>query len=546
MLADENKPVKTSGSGSHHASVDLRPGLGHGIAVLHGRVRADAADRPRLRADGGRSALPRSDAEQRLAQHIFDSLVSQDEQQKLHPSLASSWENDGKNRWTFKLRDGVTFSNGKPFTAEDVVFTFCRTLKNETKVSDSFADVTGNFASVEAPDPKTLVITTTNPEPLLPNLLSALPILSASIVEHGPISYDIAKNCGVTGAWPTVSGFNDGTLAIGTGPYKLKSIRAARRSSSSATRAIGARPSPGPMCACCRCPMPGRASPPARRRLRRDREPGGARSRPHQERQALRLVITPSTRVIYFQLDVARDQSPFVKAEDGKNPLKDVRVRKAMSLAIDRDAIVKRIMDGAAEPAYQYLPTGMFGTQAKPEKLAYDPAQAKKLLAEAGYEKGFQLTLSTTNDRYINDSQITQAVAQYLTQIGIKTEVDAMTRAIYFPRRAKKEFSWRWRLGLRHPRGRLLPAPVAADPQRGQDDRRPNYGGYKNDKFDALIREAITTLDDAKRDQLLQEAGKIVLADYAFIPIHFESGSGRSSPTSTSRVAPTSSCWRCR
>lgn len=158
-----------------------------------------------------------------LAQHIFDSLVRQDEQQKLHPNLATSWQNDGKNRWTFKLRDGVKFTNGKPFTAEDVVFTFCRTLKNETKVSDSFADITGNFASVEMPDAQTLVINTKEPEPLLPNLLSGLSILSASIVEHGPISYDIAKNCGVTGPWPTVTGFNDGTLAIGTGPYKLKS-----------------------------------------------------------------------------------------------------------------------------------------------------------------------------------------------------------------------------------------------------------------------------------------------------------------------------------
>ena len=83
----------------------------------------------------------------------------------------------------------------------------------------------------------------------------------------------------------------------------------------------------------------------------------------------------------------------------------------------------------------------MFGTLPNPPKLAYDPAAAKKLLAEAGYANGFQLTLSTTNDRYINDSQITQAVAQYLTQVGIRTEVDAMTRAIYFPRRAKKEFS---------------------------------------------------------------------------------------------------------
>lgn len=461
-----------------------------------------------------------------LAQHIFDSLVRQDEQQKLHPGLAASWENDGKNRWTFKLREGVSFSNGKPFTAEDVVFTFCRTLKNETKVSDSFSDVTGNFASMETPDPKTLVITTKEPEPLLPNLLSGLGILSASIVEHGPISYDVSKNCGVTGAWPTVSGFNDGTLAIGTGPYKLKSY--SRGSSIElernptywgqaepwATVRLLPVTNAGPRLAGLLAGDYDVIENPAARDLGRIRND-----------KRFDSVITPSTRVIYFQLDVARDQSPFVKSEDGKNPLKDVRVRKAMSLAIDRDAIVKRIMDGAAEPAYQYLPTGMFGTQAKPEKLAYDPAQAKKLLAEAGYEKGFQLTLSTTNDRYINDSQITQAVAQYLTQIGIKTEVDAMTRAIYFPRRAKKEFSVAlggWGSGTGEAASFLRQWPPT--PNEAKTIGGSNYGGYKNEAFDKVIREAITTLDDARRDQLLQEAGKIVLADYAFIPLHFESG----------------------
>ena len=97
------------------------------------------------------------------------------------PNLATSWENDGKNRWTFKLRQGVTFSNGQPFTADDVIFSFCRTLKNETAIAGSFADITGNFTAVEAPDPHTIVITTKAPDPLLPNFLSGLAILSSSI-----------------------------------------------------------------------------------------------------------------------------------------------------------------------------------------------------------------------------------------------------------------------------------------------------------------------------------------------------------------------------
>lgn len=461
-----------------------------------------------------------------LAQHIFDSLVRQDEKQKLHPSLANSWENDGKNRWTFKLRQGVTFSNGKPFTAEDVVFTFCRTLKNETKVSDSFADITGNFASVEAPDAHTLIINTINPEPLMPNLLSSLSILSASIVEHGPISYDVAKNCGVTGAWPAVSGFNDGSLAIGTGPYKLKSY--VRGSSIELERNPNYWGKAEPWATVRLLPVTN-AGPRLAGLLAGDYDvienPAARDLGRIKGDKRFNHVVTPSTRVMYFQLDVARDQSPFVKSEDGKNPLKDPRVRQAMSLAIDRDAIVKRIMDGAAEPAYQFLPTGMFGTLPNPPKLAYDPAAAKKLLAEAGYAKGFQLTLSSTNDRYINDSQITQAVAQYLTQIGIKTEVDAMTRAIYFPRRAKKEFSVAlggWGSGTGEAASFLRQWPPTPNEEKTLGGS--NYGGYKNDAFDKVIRTAVTTLDDAKRAELLQEAGKLVLADGAFIPLHFESG----------------------
>ena len=164
----------------------------------------------------------------------------------------------------------------------------------------------------------------------------------------------------------------------------------------------------------------------------------------------------------------------------------------------------------------------MFGTLPNPPKLAYDPAAAKKLLAEAGYPNGFQLTLSTTNDRYINDSQITQAVAQYLTQIGIKTEVDAMTRAIYFPRRAKKEFSVAiggWGSGTGEAASFLRQWPPT--PNEAKTIGGSNYGGYKNDAFDTLIRTAISTLDDAKRSEMLQEAGKLVARRQRLHPAAF-------------------------
>jgi peptide/nickel transport system substrate-binding protein len=461
-----------------------------------------------------------------LAAHIFDSLVLQDEKQGLMPGLATGWENDGKNRWTFKLRQGVKFSNGRDFSAQDVIFSFCRTLNNETKVSGSFADITGNFAKVETPDAHTLVIETKEPEPLLPTLLSGLPILTASIVQHGTISYDLANKCGVTGPWPVVNTFNDGTAAIGTGPYKLKSY--VRGSAIELERNPNYWGKAEPWESVRFVPVTN-AGPRLAGLLAGDYDvienPAARDLGRIKNDKRFAHVITPSTRVIYFQLDVGRDESPFVKAPDGKNPLKDPRVRKAMSLAIDREAIVKRIMDGAAEPAYQFLPTGMFGTLPNPPKLAYDPAAAKKLLAEAGYPNGFQLTLSATNDRYINDSQITQAVAQYLTQIGIKAEVDAMTRAIYFPRRAKKEFSVAlggWGSATGEAASFLRQWPPT--PNEAKTIGGSNYGGYKNDAFDKVIREAIATLDDKKRAELLQQAMTLVLGDGAFIPLHFESG----------------------
>lgn len=459
-----------------------------------------------------------------LATHIFDALVGQDENQRLAPSLATAWRNDGQNRWTFELRQGVTFSNGQPFTADDVIFTFCRVLNNETAVAGGFSDLVRNISAVEAPNPHTLIITTVNPEPLLPVLLSDVRILTRSIVQHGPISFTPTASCGVTSPWPTVSQFNDGSMAIGTGPYRLKSyvrgsaIELARSDTHWGGRAPWAEvrfvpvPSAGPRLAGLLAGDYDVIENPAARdlgRLRNDQRFGH--------------VITPSTRVIFLQLDVGREPSPFVRAERG-NPLQDPRVRQAMSLAIDREAIVRRIMDGAAASANQFLPTGMFGTLPNPPALRYDPAAARNLLREAGYPNGFQITLSATNDRYINDGQIAQAVAQYLTQVGIRTEVDAMTRAIFFPRRARREFSFAmggWGSGTGEAASFLR--QWVATPNAERTLGGSNYGGFSDPAFDTLIRQAVTTLDDERRAEFLRQAGVRALEGGAFIPLHFES-----------------------
>jgi peptide/nickel transport system substrate-binding protein len=213
-----------------------------------------------------------------------------------------------------------------------------------------------------------------------------------------------------------------------------------------------------------------------------------------------------------------------VRAPNGKNPLQDLRVRQAISMAIDRKAITQRIMDGAATPAYQFLPDGMFGALPHAPELKYDPAAAKQLLAQAGYPDGFSMTLAATNDRYINDAAVAQAVAQYLSRVGIKTDVNAMTRSVFFPQRAKREFSFAmggWGSDTGEASSFLTYWVTSLDKERGLGTS--NYGGFSDPEFDKVFRQAITTVDPAQRDKLLQQSVRRALEQLPSIPLHFES-----------------------
>ena len=458
--------------------------------------------------------------------HVYSSLVGRSADMKLVPALATSWKNLDDLTWEFKLRDDVKFSNGKPFTSEDVLFTICRTLNNETNVSQSYMDTTKLITDVQTPDAHTVIIKTGAPFPLMPaEMARSLPIIWNGIVEHGKLTFDPKKGCGVTGAWPTVADFNNGKDAIGTGPYTLKSyvkgtgIELVRNENYWGPKPYWKEvkfvpvPAAGPRLTGLLSGDFDMIENPAARDLQRLRD-----------NPKFGFVATPSTRLIFFQPDVGRAQSPFVKAADGKNPLQDLRVRKAISMAIDRKTITARIMDGMATPAYQFMPDGMFGALPKAEEIKYDPEGAKKLLAEAGYPNGFELAVSSTNDRYINDAQISQAVAQYLSRVGIKASVDAMTRSIYFPKRAKREFSFAmggWSSETGEASSFLQYWVSAFDKEHGLGTS--NYGGYDNPAFDQVFKRALVTVDPAAREKLLQESLAIALADLPSIPLHFES-----------------------
>lgn len=458
-----------------------------------------------------------------LGSQIFDTLVGQDSKGNLAPLLATSWKTLDDKTWVFNLRQGVKFSNGAPFTAQDAIFTFCRMANNPQSISGAFKSIVNKLQDVQATDPHTLRITTRAAYPLLPHDLTRAAIISSGIVQHGPITFDLEHKCGVTGPWPRLEDFNDGKDAIGTGPYKLKSyvkgvgIELVRNDGY-----WGKKPEWKDVKF---VPVPN-AGPRLTGLLAGDFdviESPAARDLPRiKKTPGFGYVATPSDRVIFLQFDVGRSPSPMVQAPNGKNPLQDVRVRRAISMAIDRETIAARIMSGMATPAYQFVHDGMFGALPKPPVLKYDPQAAKKLLAEAGYPDGFDLTIASPNDRYINDGQIAQAVAQYLARVGIRTKVDAMTRAVYFPKRAKREFSFSlggWSSDDASSFLQYWITSYAPDLGLGTS----NYGRYSNPELDQALRQALTTIDPDKRAALLRKSLSLALADLPCIPLHFES-----------------------
>jgi peptide/nickel transport system substrate-binding protein len=239
-----------------------------------------------------------------------------------------------------------------------------------------------------------------------------------------------------------------------------------------------------------------------------------------------------SNRVIYLHLDHARDDSPFVKAKDGsaiKNPLKDLRVRRAISKAINRDLIVERVMEGVAIKAGQLLPEGFFGVSKNLEPEAYDPEGAKKLLAEAGFPDGFKLTIHGPNDRYINDAKIAEAVGQMLSRIGVPTEVVTMPRSVYFKRASRggpdgtPEFSFilvGWGSGTGEASSPLKSLLMTHNPDKGFG--ASNRGRYSNPEVDRLTEEALAMVDDAKREAGLAKATEVAINDLGIIPLHYQ------------------------
>jgi peptide/nickel transport system substrate-binding protein len=449
-------------------------------------------------------------ANQQISEQIFDTLVGRDEKLRSVPALATAWRLLDETTWEFTLRPGVLFHDGTQFTAADAVFTIARAPAVPNSPA-SYAPYVSHIAEAVAVDDLTLRIRTKGPYPTLPLDLSELYIVSKKAAEHA-----------------TTDDFNKGKAAIGTGAYRFVEWLPGQRLVLARNDAYwGAKP------AIERVVFRVLPSDPSRVAALLAGDVSLIEAVPPADLAQLRknpsvaVWSAASTRLIYLHMDTSRAATPFVADKAGAplpaNPLLDRRVRLALSKAINRQAIVDRILEGSASIAGQMVPQGLVGWNPALVPEPYDPDGAKKLLAEAGYPGGFRLTLHGPNNRYVGDEKVALAIAQMWARIGVETRVETMPSNVFFTRATKQEFSI-FLIGFGSATGdsangmRNVLASYDAAGGTGANNR----GRYSNPEFDRLLAQADRTLDPAAREKTLQEAAALAFGDVAIIPIEFQ------------------------
>ncbi len=438
---------------------------------------------------------------------VYEGLVDFNARYELEPALATSWKLLDPLTWEFELRRGVTFQGGEPFTAEDVVFSLQRAAAGPSE----FKDFVRPIASVEAVDDHTVRIRTTAPNPDLPTRLPFVFIMSKGWAEQH----------GATEAAP----YDDAEVAYaerhadGTGPFRLESFE------------------PGVGSVMTRNPgwwglgqnphdidriehvvivdrergladlLEGRIDflhdPPLDQLGRIEATPG------------LKVERAEEFRVIFLGMDQG---SPELRSSDvkGKNPFADLRVRRAVYQAIDEEAIRRDVMHGLAAPTGLLIPPGANGwSEELDRRLPYDPEEARRLLAEAGYPGGFAVTLDCPERRYVNDVAICRAVADMLGRVGLAVTVDAERMRRHLPKVTGRRTDF-YLLGWFAPTfDAQLDLAVLV---RGASPF--NATGYADPRVDGLIDAIGTELSSAVRDALIEQAWRAVRDAIVYVPLH--------------------------
>lgn len=442
-----------------------------------------------------------------FAQQVQEPLVARRPDLSKVPGLAVSWRLVNPTTWEFKLRPNVKFHDGRPFSADDVVFSFKRALMPTSDMNEIISMV----ADVVAVDPLTARIITKGPDPILLDEIANIFIMSRGWAEEHKVTA------------PQDYGGGQETYAVrhanGTGPFKLE-LR----------------------------------EPDVRTVMVKNPEWWGLKDNPHNvDRIIYTPIKNPATRIaallsgeLDFLLDpsvqdlarieasgafnIQRAASPWTiflgmnagrkellsSSVKGKNPFADIRVRKAMNMAVDVNAITQRIMRGLGQPAGNLVPPGVHGYDPTINvHLPFDAEGAKKLLAEAGYPAGFDVRLDCPNDRYLNDEPICQAVVGMLARIGVKVTLDLKPRTLHLPKVQYKKtdfymLGWGTDTTDAHNHLSFLALP----------DSIWNGTEYVDQHLFDLINGMASEIDPVKRDAMIKDASLRLRDAFSYIPLH--------------------------
>ena len=447
---------------------------------------------------------------------VYERLTARDAKLAMVPGLATEWRQTGPLNWRFKLRAGVKFHDGTPFTADDVLFSIQRAKDPNSQIA-VYAHAVGVPKRVDA---LTVDFQLGQPNPIFLQHIDQLWIMSRAWCEAHralkPLDFKSKEE-------------NFAALhANGTGPYQLAS-RAPGIKTTYRRHAGWWGKFEGNVQEVAYTPISNDATrlaalvsgeidlvlDPAPRDVARLRHTSG-----------IKIIDGPENRLVFIGMDQARDKLLHGRATslDGqdRNPFKDIRVRRALYQAVDVEALKSKLMSGLSEPTGGLTPSSLASLDdpTLQTRLPHDLAGAKKLMAEAGHADGFEVTLDCPNNRYINDEEICSALAAMWAQLKIKVRVNAMPRVLYFPKLEKLDTS----LYLFGWGGSLTDAESILTPVfRNRGDKGVgayNYGNFRDDKADALIAQSSVEPDPKKREALIRAVLSELREQVHVIPLH--------------------------
>lgn len=432
-----------------------------------------------------------------LTTHLYEGLFAFNAEGKVVPVLAESWKLAADEvTWTFKLRKGVKFADGTPFTAADVAFNIDRAAKNIV------SDLVANIKSYKVIDNNTIQIVTATPDAVLLDNLAQLRLLSKAYTEKVGDDEVNLKPMG-TGPYKLVEWVKEDHITLEVNPnyWGVKPVISKvrfRPITNAATRTATLLTGESDLI----------EDVPVRDVARVENTRG------------VDVVARPGMRLMYLHIDANREPTPAIKGS--VNPMKDIRVRQAMSMGIDRDLIVRVTLNGNGYPTGQLVLEGKRGYLPDLGVPKYSPERARELLKEAGYEKGFKVVLDAPNGRYVNDAQVAQVIASQLAKIGIDVEPNLHPKTTFFDYVRPGDKSSLVMTGWSEPIDvGSLANTLFYTRNKTKGKGTSNRGHYSNAAFDRLVDAADATADVQKRAELLEKASRIIIDDVGVIPLYF-------------------------